>query len=160
MFIFMFLALVVGSLYVEDNIVQAISSNLGGIRFTKDRLTFAEWHATSNAPNLIFSLGLSLILSLMFPAAGLVVLTAGLVSTALSKPWARMRASGRNATTWYRDHKSEIRQAWNRNKAPLVDLVHAVMAFIRLITWPWRKYEAGKAYINNKHTQYRSWRAS
>lgn len=160
--VFLFIALTIGSLFVEQKMVAAINDNIprGWNHFTKKRLTFQEWHAESHAPNLIISLLLSLILATMFPAAGLIVLVSGVCSTFLSRPFAECLRAGRAGKGWFESNKDDIKASWDRNKEPLVDLAKAIMALIRTITWPYRKYHAGKVRIIEFKTRSTEWVSS
>lgn len=91
MFIFMFIMLTIGQLVVEQQFVQAICDIQAKTPIWRKRKSFGDFHANFVVVNLGFSIGLSVLLATIFPAAGLVVLTSGLVSTMLSRPTARLR---------------------------------------------------------------------
>ena len=173
--VFLFVALTIGSLFVEQKMVAAINDwlNEHGPKmkklpiigrwsawdnsFTKAGLSFQNWHAESHAPNLIISLVLSVVLAMLFPAAGLIVLCAGVFSTFLSRPFAEILRFCRGIQAWFARNKDDIKAGWERNKEPLADLFKAIMALIRTITWPWRKYHQGKEKVIQFKTRSSDW---
>ena len=84
-FVFMFMALTIGQLCVEQQMVKAVCEVQAKIPVLRNRTSFSEFHMNFVVVNLGFSLMLSLVLATMFPAAGMIVLTSGLVSTMLSR---------------------------------------------------------------------------
>lgn len=67
----------------------------------------------------LFSLGLSVLLGMLFGAAGLIVFVSGILSTVIIQPWYAMRANGSLAKV--RAKKAQVRQ----NMADTKDAINA-----------------------------------
>lgn len=104
----MFIALMAAMVGIEIMVHRGGRDNRY-LRFVSD------WIQQSLINSLIFSIGLSFMLTLMFPAEGLIVFTAGLFSTLAIQPYysavrANARRHDRKAA---RGNTSRLRETWN-----------------------------------------------
>lgn len=125
MFLTLVVILTVGQMYFEFKIAQALHMEEISRRFI--------------LVNLAFSICISLLFGWLFPAAGMTVAAAGLLSTILSQPmynfvaWWKSHAapSLKNFNSWYATKKETIHQYAK-------DLVTVFGAIIVIITLPVR----------------------
>lgn len=130
MFIFMFIMLTVGQLAVEQMIVRSLVEVQSKIPYLRGCTSFRKIHARYVVINLAFSLLVSLMLASMFPAAGLIVLTSGLVSTMLSRP------VGLVIDGWYMA-KMAIARWWTS----VVRFCRTVSNVVYSVFHPWKAYK-------------------
>lgn len=106
------------------------------------------WRRLSHK-SLVFNLGNSMVLSwltgLMFGAAGLIAMTAGIFSTIMSIPgyaflhWCydsdEAKARGGNQFAYYSTKIREVKAKWSQTIADFFELIYKI---IRALTWPIR----------------------
>lgn len=116
------------------------------------------WRRLSHK-SLLFNLGNSMVLSylvgIMFGAAGLIAMTAGIFSTILTIPgyaflhWCydsdEAKARGGNQFAYYGTQLRTIRAKWSQTLSDFAELIYKI---IRTLTWPIRFTRACTIKVN------------
>ena len=141
MFLTILVLLTVGQLYFEFKIVKALGLTEISKRF------------------VLVNLGISILISIgammLFPAAGMVVASAGILSTVLSQPmygivdsWERNgKPKAKSAKASYETHKEQIHQTMSDLAKIVVGITMILTLPFRIIRWCIRAFEATKTKL-------------
>lgn len=132
----MFIALTIGQLFVEQLVVQSICEIQAKTPGLKNRTPFYKLHAKFTFINLGFSLLLSLALATMFPAAGMIVLASGLVSTMLSMPFAFCMETGRKIKVWFETDVKPFFAEMRRIATQIAGVIRTIVKVCKTIRHP------------------------
>lgn len=143
MMIFMFIALLVGQMGIEYKIAHALGLKELSMKFV--------------GLNLVFSLGISLAMAHLFPAAGMLILASGICSTFLSRPMyvgadhynKDVKPQLDKGKGWLTDHREEIEQAAYDLGRMLCIVVKVVTSPFVAARWTMHKYDAAKEKVDN-----------
>lgn len=141
MFLTILVLLTIGQLYFEFKIVKALGLTEISKRF------------------VLVNLGISILISIgamsLFPAAGMVVASAGILSTVLSQPmygvvdsWERNgKPKAKAAKASYETHKEQIHQTMSDLAKIVVGIAMILTLPFRIIRWCIRAFEATKTKL-------------
>lgn len=141
MFLTILILLTVGQLYFEFKIVRAL-----GLEQLSKRFALV---------NLAISIIISIGAMTMFPAAGMVVASAGILSTVLSQPMYQVayayqtngKPKVKKAKASYDTHKEQIHQTMSDLSKIIVGIALIITFPFRVLRWCIRAFEATKTKL-------------
>lgn len=118
MYLAIIVILVIGQMYLEYVVVKALHLEAFNKKFILG--------------NLAFSIVMSIGFGMLFPAAGMTIAAAGLISTILSQPMYRL-------TEWYIVHTKpkllNIQEGYRQNQATVHETLEDLWKLIKMAAW-------------------------